>query len=112
RDTQSAAARPGDARRAIKLLQVLVGKPRHSDRRGHFPHVLECQRIFGHRVLLQALRFWFLTGSVRMRFPVAANIALSTAGAATKIVGSPTPPQNPPDGITIVSTLGMSRMRM
>jgi hypothetical protein len=35
-----------------------------------------------------------------MRLPVAAKYALSTAGAATKIVGSPTPPQKPPDGIT------------
>ena len=29
-------------------------------------------------------------------------MALSTAGAATLIVGSPTPPQNPPDGMTMV----------
>jgi hypothetical protein len=42
-----------------------------------------------------------------MRCPVAAEIALSTAGAATKIVGSPTPPQNPPDGMMMHSTLGM-----
>ena len=41
-----------------------------------------------------------------MRLPVAAKIALSTAGAATKMVGSPTPPQKSPDGITIVSTWG------
>ena len=41
-----------------------------------------------------------------MRLPVAAKIAFSTAGAATAIVGSPTPPQKPPDGITIVSTVG------
>ena len=33
-----------------------------------------------------------------MRLPVAAKIAFSTAGAATAIVGSPTPPQKPPDG--------------
>ena len=38
-----------------------------------------------------------MTGSSRMRLPVAAKIALSTAGAATAIVGSPTPPQKPPD---------------
>ena len=47
-----------------------------------------------------------------MRWPVAAKIALSTAGAATAIVGSPTPPQKPPEGITMVSTLGMSAMRI
>jgi hypothetical protein len=38
------------------------------------------------------------------------KIAFSTAGAATAIVGSPTPPQKPPDG-TIVSTAGISSMR-
>ena len=42
-----------------------------------------------------------MSGNVRMRLPVAAKIALSTAGAATAIVGSPTPPQKPPEGITI-----------
>jgi hypothetical protein len=40
-----------------------------------------------------------------MRLPVAAKMALSTAGAATAMVGSPTPPQKPPDGMTMVSTL-------
>ena len=55
---------------------------------------------------------WFLSGIERMRLPVAAKNALSTAGAATKIVGSPTPPQNPPDGITIDSTRGISLMRI
>ena len=47
-----------------------------------------------------------------MRFPVAAKIALRTAGAATQIVGSPTPPQNPPDGMMIDSTFGISLMRI
>ena len=37
----------------------------------------------------------------------ACNGAAPTAGAATAIVGSPTPPQKPPDGITMVSTLGI-----
>jgi len=47
-----------------------------------------------------------------MRLPVAAKIALSTAGAATQIVGSPTPPQKPPDGMMIDSTFGISAMRI
>ena len=47
-----------------------------------------------------------------MRLPVAAKIALSTAGAATQMVGSPTPPQKPPVGMTIVSTFGISAMRI
>ena len=37
---------------------------------------------------------WFFSGNERMRLPVALKNALSTAGAATQIVGSPTPPQN------------------
>ena len=43
-------------------------------------------------------RLVFASGRSRMRLPVAAKIAFSTAGAATAIVGSPTPPQKPPDG--------------
>jgi hypothetical protein len=50
----------------------------------------------------------FFSGTERIRLPVAAKNALSTAGAATQIVGSPTPPQNPPDGIRIDSTFGIS----
>ena len=42
---------------------------------------------------------WFFSGNERMRLPVALKYALSTAGAATQIVGSPMPPQGslPPD---------------
>ena len=36
----------------------------------------------------------------------------NTAGAATAIVGSPIPPQKPPEGITITSTLGISFINM
>ena len=47
-----------------------------------------------------------------MRFPVAAKNALRTAGAATQIVGSPTPPHGvPPVGITIDSTFGILAIR-
>ena len=55
---------------------------------------------------------WFLSGTERMRLPVAAKNALSTAGAATKIVGSPTPPQKSPYGMMIDSTLGISLIRI
>src|SRR5213594_2027327 len=55
---------------------------------------------------------WFFNGNVRMRLPVARNIALRTAGAATQIVGSPTPPQNPPDPMTIDSTFGICAIFM
>jgi len=37
---------------------------------------------------------------------------LSTAGAATQIVGSPTPPQKPPLGMMTDSTFGISAMRI
>ena len=37
--------------------------------------------------------FTFFSGKLRTGLPVAAKIALSTAGATTQIVGSPTPPQ-------------------
>src|SRR6516165_3000299 len=55
---------------------------------------------------------WFLSGNERMRWLVALKNALSTAGAATATVGSPTPPQNPPDGMMIVSTLGIWASRI
>ena len=58
------------------------------------------------------LRFWFINGSERMRLPVAAKIALSTAGAATAIVGSPTPPQKSPVGMMTTSTFGISSIRI
>ena len=54
------------------------------------------------------LRLVFLIGRSRMRFPVAAKMAFNTAGAATAMVGSPTPPQKPPDGMMTVSTFGIS----
>jgi hypothetical protein len=50
---------------------------------------------------------WFLSGKERIRLPVALEKALSTAGAATQIVGSPTPPQKPPLGMMMLSTLGI-----
>ena len=43
---------------------------------------------------------------------VAAALLASTAGAATQIVGSPTPPQNPPDGMMIDSTFGICAIRI
>jgi len=55
---------------------------------------------------------WFFSGNVRIRLPVAAKNALRTAGAATQIVGSPTPPQNPPDGMMIDSTFGICAIRI
>jgi len=55
---------------------------------------------------------WFFKGSERTRLPVAAKIALHTAGAIDAWPGSPTPPQNPPEGASTTSTLGISRRRI
>ena len=59
-----------------------------------------------------ALSFTFFSGSVRTGLPVAAKMAFSTAGATTQMVGSPTPPQKPPDGASTVSILGNSSSSM
>ncbi len=55
---------------------------------------------------------WFFKGSERTRLPVAAKIALHTAGAIDACPGSPTPPQNPPEGASTTSILGISRRRI
>ena len=55
---------------------------------------------------------WFFKGSERTRLPVAAKIALQTAGAIDAWPGSPTPPQNPPEGASTTSTSGISRRRI
>ena len=59
-----------------------------------------------------AFRLCCASGRLRMRLPVAAKMALSTAGAATAIVGSPTPPQKPPLGTSTDSTRGISASRI
>ena len=49
-----------------------------------------------------------MSGSERMRLPVAAKMALHTAGVSGRMAGSPCPPQKPPLGTSKVSTLGIS----
>jgi hypothetical protein len=56
--------------------------------------------------------FTFLSGRLRIGLPVAAKTALSTAGATTQIVGSPTPPQKSEVGTITVSTFGISARRI
>lgn len=53
---------------------------------------------------------WFI-GSVLTLFPVAAKIALTTAGAIGGVPGSPTPPGASWLGTTCTSTFGISLMR-
>src|SRR5215469_3508374 len=97
---------------------VSRNKTRHDERRDDdldgwhasgcaMPRDPDCAPATVYTVLMPSC----ISGIERSRLPVAAKIALSTAGAATDTVGSPTPPQKPPDGITITSTRGISRMR-
>jgi len=51
---------------------------------GYYPAIAPARRY---------ISFTFLSGRLRIGLPVAAKMALSTAGATTQIVGSPTPPQ-------------------
>ena len=65
----------------------------------------------GHKPAPQA-SLMFFNGKLRTGLPVAAWMALSTAGATTQIVGSPTPPQKSWLGTSTVSTFGISASRM
>ena len=53
----------------------------------------------------------FFSGRLRTGVPVAAKIAVRTAGVTTQIVGSPTPPQKSYDDTITVSTFGISAIR-
>src|SRR5262249_14429633 len=57
------------------------------------------------------LKSWFLSGSGRMRLPVAEKIALHNAGARGGPAVSPPPPQKPPLATITVSTCGISARR-
>ena len=52
-----------------------------------------------------------VAGNCRMRLPVAANIALATAGGPTGVPGSPTPVGASPEGTICTSIAGISFMR-
>src|SRR6266478_3862182 len=65
-------------------------------------------RLRGNRQRYAFNSFTFLSGRLRTGLPVAAAIALSTEGATTQIVGSPTPPQKSYVGTMTVSTFGIS----
>jgi len=61
--------------------------------------------------LLAYVSFTFFSGRLRTGLPVAAWMALSTAGVLTLMVGSPTPPQKSKVGTITVSTFGISARR-
>ena len=98
-------------RNCLQSAQHAKEGPAKAGRRT-LPNAAGNLRFGRQRFVHASVMFWFFSGNDRMRLPVAAKIALSTAGAATKIVGSPTPPQNPPDGMTMHSTFGISLMRI
>lgn len=52
-----------------------------------------------------------LSGNVRKRFPVAANTALATAGAASGTPASPSPPGASFDSMNSMSICGVSLLR-
>ncbi|MGY4471537.1 hypothetical protein ACVWWK_007246 [Bradyrhizobium sp. LB9.1b] len=86
-----------------RVIGAFMGLIRKMLRRPWWPPQLSSQA---------KVMFWSRSGTERMRLPVAAKYALSTAGAATPMVGSPTPPQNPPLGTITDSTFGISLMRI
>src|SRR5262249_17116401 len=63
------------------------------------------------RVCYASLKWWFLSGSGRMRLAVAEKIALHKAGARGGTAVSPPPPQKPPLATITVSTRGISARR-
>ena len=101
---------PGGLRLPTDLLGIHVGTYEQNRSDGN----CDCRRSQPRETphLHTVRRSCCDTGNERMRLPVAAKMALRTAGAATPIVGSPTPPQKPPDGTRTVSTFGISSMRM
>src|SRR5215470_2341174 len=77
-----------------------------------FQYSTAAVRQLSDRLLQTICTPWFFSGNVRIRLPVAAKYAFSTAGAATQIVGSPTPPQTTPDCMMIDSTFGICLIRI
>src|SRR5712671_502253 len=73
-------------------------------------HIRVCVESIGPRDQILR-RSWLLRGRERIRRPVAAKMALQTAGATIATGGSPIPPQKPPDGTMMVSTLGIRARR-
>src|SRR5215472_17589015 len=73
----------------------------------------ECARMpsVAVRFPYALLKSWFLSGSERMRLPVAEKIALHKAGARGGTAVSPIPPQKPPLATITVSTRGISARR-
>ena len=61
-------------------------------------------------IVMPSYDFWGGVGEPTIA--VAAPAVLNAIFAATAMVGSPTPPQKPPDGMTMVSTFGMPLSRM
>src|SRR3954462_8579700 len=113
--------RPADCARRIEGTAndvAAAAKPRTASRRvtGAFMSLVRKVGRGGRYVrrgVSQAkVMFWSRNGTERIRLPVAAKYALSPAGAATPMVGSPTPPQNPPLGTITDSPSAISLTRL
>ena len=98
----AAKAGPIDARRRTAAVSKRVRVMSKHSAEGGRRSAARIQTFF---------KSWFFSGSERMRLPVAAKIALHSAGATTATGGSPTPPQKPPLGTMTVSTLGICASR-
>ena len=93
------AARPPGRRPRARSDRRQERGPRQSAMRVRFmSESLRRRRPPIGRSIHDFLKSWFFSGSERMRLPVAAKIALHSAGATTATGGSPTPPQKPPLG--------------
>jgi len=101
--SQSARNRVSDGLEAHRLTLRADLRVRDQYRNGRGDSVLARQA---------SVSPWFFKGSERTRLPEAAKIALQTAGAIDAWPGSPTPPQNPPEGASTTSILGISRSRI
>jgi hypothetical protein len=102
----SAAKRPGEGGTGLSLGSNPLTPTLSPLGRGSAP----CQRRA--RRPARYTSFTFFSGRLRTGLPIAAWMALSTAGATTAMVGSPTPPQKSWVGTITVSTLGISASRM
>src|SRR4030095_8600789 len=101
--------RPG-----IHLGHLEAGREERSSDLHHVRRQFRREHDLGHAGLLLVVdytSFTCLSGRLRTGLPVAAKMALSTAGVTTEIVGSPTPPQKASDGPITASTFGLSARR-
>jgi hypothetical protein len=112
--TSTSWVSPLMVRRVIPSPNPLTGQPR-LQRGGSIHYHISAKALHTQKSDCQAIwMLWFFSGNERTRWPVALKYALSTAGAATQMVGSPIPPHgtSPPGCRMIDSTFGISAIRI